>query len=128
MARGALRGAMSAWLGLIVLQVATTQGGSSKVGGVLDVVNSAVKRALDPNVAAIPDRSTGTAAASSRSRTPAQAGISAKELQTGADNAALILGGQWPTNIPVPSQQTLDVLSHIDWTQLANNPALHPTP
>jgi hypothetical protein len=55
MARGAFRGALTAWLGLITLQVVTTKGGSSKVAGLFGVVDSVVQRALDPNVAAIPD-------------------------------------------------------------------------
>jgi hypothetical protein len=60
-ARGAFRGAATAWLGLVALQVVTTSSGSSKVGGVLNWVNSVVSRALDPNVAALPDYSTATA-------------------------------------------------------------------
>jgi hypothetical protein len=56
-ARGALRGAMSAWLGLIVLQTVTTKGGSGKVAGAFDAVNGLVERALSPAVAAIPDHS-----------------------------------------------------------------------
>jgi hypothetical protein len=55
MARGVLRGAGVAWLGLIALQVATTDKGSAAVGGAFDVAGSLVKRALDPGVPAIPD-------------------------------------------------------------------------
>lgn len=55
MARGAVRGAMSAAFGLVVLQVVTTHSGSSKVAGAFDIANSLIKRAMDPNVAAIPD-------------------------------------------------------------------------
>jgi hypothetical protein len=52
-----LRGAGAAWLGLIVLQAATTKNGSGAIGGLLNTVNGLVKRALDPSVAAIPDHS-----------------------------------------------------------------------
>lgn len=55
MRRGALKGAASAWLGLIVLQVATTNRGSGAVSGALAAVASVVERALSPDVAAIPD-------------------------------------------------------------------------
>lgn len=58
MARGAFRGAASAWLGLIALQAVTSKGGSSATSGVLGWAESVVKRALSPDVAAIPDRRT----------------------------------------------------------------------
>jgi hypothetical protein len=61
-ARGAFTGAAGAALGLIVLQVATTREGSGKVAGVLTAVDSLVKRAKDPAVPAIPDRSNGAPA------------------------------------------------------------------
>lgn len=57
MARGAFRGAAGACLGLVVLQVATTREGSGKVAGVLTAIDSLVRRAMDPTVPAIPDRS-----------------------------------------------------------------------
>lgn len=56
MANHLLRGALSAWMGLIVLQVAGSAGGSGKVAALLDDVNGVVKRALSPDVPAIPDR------------------------------------------------------------------------
>lgn len=55
MARGAVRGAAVAWLGLIALQVATTRRGSAAVAGGFDVFSGFVERALSPDVAAIPD-------------------------------------------------------------------------
>jgi hypothetical protein len=58
-ARGAVRGALTAWLGLIVLHGLTTKGGSKAVGGAFDVVGNVVERALSPDVPAIPDRRTG---------------------------------------------------------------------
>jgi hypothetical protein len=61
-ARGALRGAAGAWLGLIALQAVTTKRGSKQVSGLLTWVDSAVQRALSPDVAAIPDYSKGVPA------------------------------------------------------------------
>lgn len=59
MARGAIRGAVSACFGLAVLQVVTTHGGSSRIAGAFDIANSVVKRAFDPDVPAIPDKANG---------------------------------------------------------------------
>jgi hypothetical protein len=87
-ARGALRGAMSAWLGLITLQVVTSQHGSGAVAGAFDTVNSVVKRALSPDVAAVPDYRNGTPAASPVGATPAR-----------ATSAYVTVGG----SVPVPS-------------------------
>jgi hypothetical protein len=64
-ARGALRGAAAAWLGLIALQAVTSKGGAHATSGVLGVAESIVKRALAPNVAAIPDRRDGSSSSSS---------------------------------------------------------------
>jgi hypothetical protein len=58
--RHAFRGALTAWMTLIVLQTVSTAGGSGKVAGLFDDVNNLVKRALDPAVPAIPDRRTGS--------------------------------------------------------------------
>lgn len=56
----ALRGVLSAWLGLIVLQAVGTSG-TGQVGNFFGTVNTLVTRALSPNVPAIPDRrTTGT--------------------------------------------------------------------
>lgn len=50
-----VRGAVSAWLALIVLQTVAT-GGSGRVAALFGDVDRLVKRALDPAVPAIPDR------------------------------------------------------------------------
>lgn len=55
MARGAFRGALTAWLGLITLQTVVSKSGSSQVSGIFGVLDSMVQRALDPNIAALPD-------------------------------------------------------------------------
>src|SRR5206468_5947739 len=57
-----LRGAVSAWLALIVLQTVVTRG-SGRVADALAGLNGLAQRALDPNVPAIPDRRTGAAPA-----------------------------------------------------------------
>lgn len=54
-----LRGAAAAWIGLVALQAFTTDRGAGAVGGLLGAVDGLVKRALDPSVPAIPDRSHG---------------------------------------------------------------------
>lgn len=59
MARGAVRGAATAWLALIALQAVSTRGGSGRIAALLTDVNGLIERALDPNVPAIPDRRTG---------------------------------------------------------------------
>jgi hypothetical protein len=58
-ARGAVRSALTACFGLVVLQKLTTTTGSSTVAGAVDAVNSIIKRAFDPTVAAIPDLAGG---------------------------------------------------------------------
>jgi hypothetical protein len=70
-ARGAVRGALTAWLGLIVLHGLTTKGGSKAVGGAFDVVGNVVERALSPDVPAIPDRRTGESRHIEQDTTPA---------------------------------------------------------
>lgn len=56
----AVRGMVTAWLGLIVLSTVSTQRGSGRVAGFFTDVNGLVKRALDPGVPAIPDRRDGS--------------------------------------------------------------------
>jgi len=63
MARGGMiRGAASAWLGLIALQAVSTRGGSGRVAEFFNDANRLVQRVLDPNVPAIPDRRGGATA------------------------------------------------------------------
>jgi hypothetical protein len=59
MAGGALRGALSAWLGLIALQAVSTKGGSGRIVELANSVSSFVDRALDPTIPAIPDLRSG---------------------------------------------------------------------
>lgn len=60
MARGAVRGMVSAWLGLIALQAVSTAGGSGRIASAFTDVNALLQRAIDPSVPAIPDRSGGS--------------------------------------------------------------------
>jgi hypothetical protein len=60
--RGALRGAVAAWLGLIALHTVGTTGGSSRIAEAFADLNSIVTRVIDPTVPAIPDRRTAGAA------------------------------------------------------------------
>jgi hypothetical protein len=57
MGKHALRGMVTAWLSLIVLQTVSTKAGSGRVATLFGDVNGLVLRALSPDVAAIPDRS-----------------------------------------------------------------------
>jgi hypothetical protein len=90
-ARGAVRGALTAWLGLITLQVVTSQHGSGQVAGAFEALNSVVKRALSADVAAIPDYRNGSPAASAVGST--------KPAAAAAPAAYTTVGG----SIPVPS-------------------------
>lgn len=100
MARGALRGALSAAFGLTVLQVAVSQGGSSKIGGALDVVNGLVQKAFDPSVPAIPDRSlnAGAARSAAAGNTPTAQVLSPNPAGQAAKDPAPKTRTDYPTN------------------------------
>ena len=55
----ALRGMVTAWLGLVVLQTVSTKGGSGRVAGLFTDLDNLVQRALNPTIPAIPDRRAG---------------------------------------------------------------------
>jgi hypothetical protein len=57
--RHAVRGMVTAWLGLIVLQTVSTQGGSGRVSGLFYDIDRLLQRALDPSVPAIPNLAKG---------------------------------------------------------------------
>lgn len=57
--RHALRGMVTAWLGLIVLQTVSTNGGSGRVAGLFYDIDRLLARALDPAVPAIPNLARG---------------------------------------------------------------------
>lgn len=99
MAGHPLRGAATAWMTLIALQVIANSG-SGQVAGAFTAVNNLVKRALDPKVPAIPDRRTGAASSSSQQGylTPAQAAAAARasaaaDALTGVTSPGGILSG-----------------------------------
>lgn len=78
MGKHALRGAVTAWMALIVLNAVGSAGGSGRLSSLLGDVDRMVKRALSPDVPAIPDRRGGGAAGTSSYITPAQAAAAAK--------------------------------------------------
>jgi hypothetical protein len=55
-AKGAFRGAATAWMALIVLHTVGSANGSSRLAQLFTDVDNLVKRALSPDVPAIPDR------------------------------------------------------------------------
>lgn len=89
MARGAVRGAMAAWLGLVALQTLTSGDSSGKVGGAFDWVASVFQRALDPSIPAIPDHS-NKSGANSTTPSPALGGLTPQQLSTAAANAGTL--------------------------------------
>jgi hypothetical protein len=82
------RGALSAWMALIVLQTIGTRGGSGKIASLFSDVNGLVTRALSPDVAAIPDRRGGLSAGDTPS--PYLNGITPNQLRRGAANAGIV--------------------------------------
>lgn len=94
-----IRGAVTAWLALIALQTVTSKGGSGKVAGAFSALDSIVKRALSPNVAAIPDRRTGAATTSAEAQvynmTPAQL----QQALNGANAATALQGATSPGGV-----------------------------
>jgi hypothetical protein len=82
---------VTAWFGLIVLQTVVSQQGSGRVASAMADVNRLVQRALDPRVAAIPDRRAGRPAAAAAPP---------------VDPTARQADGTWPTyNVPSPGHQ-----------------------
>ena len=77
MGRHALRGALTAWMALIVLNTVGSAGGSGKVASLFGDVDRLVKRALSPDVPAIPDRR-GKSVGGSSYITPAQVAAAAR--------------------------------------------------
>jgi len=131
-ASGAVRGVLTAWLGLAALQALTSRGGSDKAAGLVDVIASVVERALSPDVAAIPNFAGWDGAAA---RPAGSGGIAADgklvgagpHLADAADNAAVIASIP-PVGIFSPQfGEAVAQVGEIDWAEvLAHNPALQP--
>lgn len=64
-----VRGVLSGVMGLIILQVLVSRGGSANVSGLFGAIATGAKRALEPGVPAIPNL-TGSSGASSAPSTP----------------------------------------------------------
>lgn len=91
MARGAMRGAATGALSLIVLQGLTGKA-SGRVGGLVDAVTGLIDRAIDPNVPAIPDHSRTAGGSSSSSTTgagtiPGAFDVHGNPIPTGLEHA-----------------------------------------
>jgi hypothetical protein len=98
-ARGTVRGALSAALALSVLQAVVSQRGSGAVAGAFGVVDGLVQRVLDPDVPAIPDKRGGQELPNGAAASAATAGARIVAAQNNRQDAA----GNWPSyNIPVP--------------------------
>lgn len=123
MAGHGIRGAVTAWLGLIALQTIATSG-SGRVAGAFSALDDLVQRALSPNVAAIRDRRTGAPSSSASASgyiTPAQARAAARaSAASGAVTAVTSPGGAL-SSLPSLSQY---VSGGGLPAGLANNPAL----
>lgn len=79
MGRHALRGAVTAWMALIVLRTVGTAGGSGRLASFFGDVDRLVQHALSPDVPAIPDRRGGSGSAGTSSYiTPAQSAAAVK--------------------------------------------------
>ena len=92
MARGAVRGALAAWLGLITLQ-AVASSGSGRVASAFADVAGLVDRVIDPAVPAIPDRRTGSTSA-------AAAGVAAGQALGGS---SVSTGARATGRLPIPA-------------------------
>ena len=95
------RGAVTAWMALIVLQAVGTKGGSGRIAGAFADANQLVQRALSPTVPAIPDRRNVQPAATpsslGKAYGTAPAGSAARQFtQYTAENARQVLGAPHP--------------------------------
>lgn len=128
MARGALRGAGAAWLGLIALQTLTSGDSSTKVGGAFGWLASVFDRALDPKVAAIPDHgkatsSTGAAGtATAGAPSPYFGGMTPAQFQGAVGTAGALSTPQAQAAL---SQGLVGNLANLNLQGLANLAALN---
>lgn len=129
MARGALRGAGAAWLGLIALQTLTSGDSSSKVGGAFGWLASVFDRALDPKVAAIPDHGKATSSSSSTAGTatagppsPYFGGMTPAQFQGAVGTAGALSTPQAQAAL---SQGLVGNLANLNLQGLANLAALN---
>ena len=88
---GAVRGLMTAWLGLIALHTLADKG-SGRVGEFLGDVDRLLQRALDPTIPAIPDLRNGETWGSGTGTTPARWQTSGSAARTPAG------GHRWRTS------------------------------
>jgi hypothetical protein len=72
-----LRGVLSGYLTLVVLYVIVQREPAGKLSGLAGTVTGLINRGLDPQVAAVPDRSTGSWQNNLPGRAPAGADVPA---------------------------------------------------
>jgi hypothetical protein len=119
-----LRGAVVAWLGLIALQ--TVVSNSGQASGALATINNLIQRALSPNVPAIPDRRSGSAAGSGGyfNMTPEQLKQVVDAANAGIAVQAAGPGAAW-NQLPGANAYA-GAGSGIDWGAVAGSPYLAP--
>lgn len=107
------RGALTAWMALIVLQTVGTRGGSGKVASLFTDANTLVTRALSPSVPAIPDRRGGLSAGDTPS--PYLNGVTPNQLRTGAANAGIVGTAGFQQGVQNGTQQlTQDDITRLE--------------
>lgn len=120
-----LRGAITAWLGLIALQ--TVVSNSGQASGALATVNNMLQRALSPNVPAIPDRRAGAAAADGSGgyfhMTPEQLKQIVDAANTGLAVQAAGPNAAW--NVPNVGAAG-NGAAGVDWSVFGSSPYLAP--
>jgi len=121
MGRHALRGAVTAWMALIVLNAVGTAGGSGRLASAFADVDRLIKRALSPDVPAIPDRRGGRNDTSSYI-TPAQAAAAVKAANGAAAVGAVTSPGGALDGLGSLGQYAngggLSGLGSIDWSKV----------
>jgi hypothetical protein len=118
-----LRGAVTAWLGLIALQAVVSNSGQAS--GALSAINGVIQRVLSPNVPAIPDRRTGGGNAASSggyfNMTPAQVAQAVQGAKTGQAVQAAGPNSVWNklSGSSIPSASQGAAAAAVDWNAVA---------
>jgi hypothetical protein len=118
-----LRGAVTAWLGLIALQTVVTH--SDRAGGALSAINDLIQRALSPGVPAIPDRRSGAAASGTgwgTGMTDAELAQVVAAAQTGVAVQAAGPGAAW--NQVGNAGAASNGATGVDWSAVTGSPFL----
>jgi hypothetical protein len=127
-----LRGAVTAWLGLIALSAVVRNSGQAT--GALATINNVLQRALSPDVPAIPDRRTGAGSSSKAggyfNMTPEQLGKAVAAAKTGQAVQSAGPNSVWnklsTSNLPSASQGA--AAAAVDWSAVAQTLSQLPHP